>query len=183
MCVCVCVCVLYTQITSSCSVSLGLPLLHVRAHAHTRIRTRAHTHTHARTHTHSCGVGFGLLVRRHHCRGCGQIFCNTCAPRNALEPRLCLSCRQVPRDTEPHTRDTEPHARGGGGGGGGGISCIQRDSEARNGDTEPHKIMPDKAYLLHSPPPLRPPPKLPALGMTARSGKCMYTYVLMYIRI
>jgi len=28
---------------------------------------------------YSCNVGFGLLVRRHHCRLCGRIFCYTCS--------------------------------------------------------------------------------------------------------
>eukprot|EP01133_Synstelium_polycarpum_P015620 gene15620-18560_t len=28
---------------------------------------------------HKCDIEFGYIVRRHHCRECGYIFCNTCA--------------------------------------------------------------------------------------------------------
>ena len=66
--------------------------------------------------------------------------------------------RQLFRDTKPDSRDAESHAR---------------DSEPRNGVTEPHKIMPERAYLLHSLPPMRPPPKSPALGLAARSGNLL----------
>ncbi|CAL1167735.1 unnamed protein product [Cladocopium goreaui] len=41
----------------------------------------------------SCGRPFTLLRRRHHCRGCGQIFCDTCSPlRGAPAQRRCASC-------------------------------------------------------------------------------------------
>ncbi|KNC54766.1 uncharacterized protein AMSG_01617 [Thecamonas trahens ATCC 50062] len=32
-----------------------------------------------RTHCADCGKKFSLLVRRHHCRRCGDIFCKQCA--------------------------------------------------------------------------------------------------------
>ena len=31
-----------------------------------------------------CGRGFNLFRRRHHCRRCGLIFCNACAPKRVL---------------------------------------------------------------------------------------------------
>ena len=35
----------------------------------------------------NCLVEFSLRVRKHHCRGCGDIFCNDCSARQVL--RLC----------------------------------------------------------------------------------------------
>lgn len=31
------------------------------------------------THCHECKCQFGMFVRKHHCRACGRIFCNTCS--------------------------------------------------------------------------------------------------------
>ena len=31
-----------------------------------------------------CGVEFSLLVRKHHCRECGGIYCEDCAPPNTV---------------------------------------------------------------------------------------------------
>ncbi|KAG1359440.1 protein FREE1 [Cocos nucifera] len=48
----------------------------------------------------SCGTDFGAFVRRHHCRNCGDIFCDKCtqgrialtADENAQPVRVCDSC-------------------------------------------------------------------------------------------
>ncbi|CAJ1378705.1 unnamed protein product [Effrenium voratum] len=41
----------------------------------------------------SCGRAFTLLRRRHHCRGCGRIFCDACAPPRGSPPeRRCGRC-------------------------------------------------------------------------------------------
>eukprot|EP00439_Symbiodinium_sp_Y106_P006758 s2081_g1.t1 len=42
----------------------------------------------------TCGRPFTLFRRRHHCRSCGKIFCNDCAPlRGAPQPkRSCTRC-------------------------------------------------------------------------------------------
>ena len=40
-----------------------------------------------------CQRTFSVLVRKHHCRKCGLIFCRSCAPSNRHEPRQCSSCR------------------------------------------------------------------------------------------
>jgi early endosome antigen 1 len=46
----------------------------------------------------SCNKEFTLTVRKHHCRHCGQIFCNECSSRSASMPsckkpaRVCDSC-------------------------------------------------------------------------------------------
>ena len=34
-----------------------------------------------------CDVVFSLLTRRHHCRSCGGIFCDTCSKDRAIVPR------------------------------------------------------------------------------------------------
>lgn len=46
----------------------------------------------------SCNRGFSMTIRRHHCRNCGQIFCNDCSSKQApLEAnkkpvRVCDGC-------------------------------------------------------------------------------------------
>jgi hypothetical protein len=49
----------------------------------------------------SCSREFTLLLRRHHCRGCGLIFCAGCTPSKMQLPtswgikdpkRVCLTC-------------------------------------------------------------------------------------------
>jgi hepatocyte growth factor-regulated tyrosine kinase substrate len=34
-----------------------------------------------------CRVEFSTLRRRHHCRACGQIFCNACSSKTATIPK------------------------------------------------------------------------------------------------
>jgi hypothetical protein len=46
-----------------------------------------------------CGTEFNLTIRKHHCRGCGGIYCENCAPNNQLligipeRVRACVGCR------------------------------------------------------------------------------------------
>ncbi|PRQ27253.1 putative chromatin regulator PHD family [Rosa chinensis] len=48
----------------------------------------------------ACGTDFGAFVRRHHCRNCGDIFCDKCthgrialtAEENAPQVRVCDRC-------------------------------------------------------------------------------------------
>lgn len=59
-----------------------------------------------------CAVKFSLLKKKHHCRYCGKIFCEKCAPylplangtpwlkTNATQARQCNSCR-LPRVFQP----------------------------------------------------------------------------------
>eukprot|EP00057_Strongylocentrotus_purpuratus_P033220 XP_790636.3 PREDICTED: myotubularin-related protein 4 [Strongylocentrotus purpuratus] len=57
---------------------------------------------HAVSHCSLCNSRFNLVVRKHHCRNCGQIFCATCSnffiaiPREQLyQPqRVCQPCHQ-----------------------------------------------------------------------------------------
>ncbi|KAH8037268.1 hypothetical protein HPB51_009711 [Rhipicephalus microplus] len=37
---------------------------------------------------HRCRVQFSLVQRKHHCRNCGQIFCQKCSSQNAPIPRF-----------------------------------------------------------------------------------------------
>ena len=47
-----------------------------------------------------CAQSFWLLRRRHHCRGCGEIFCDACASARVAMPhigfaepvRACSAC-------------------------------------------------------------------------------------------
>lgn len=49
---------------------------------------------------HRCRVQFSLVVRKHHCRACGQVFCGKCTPRSCTLPkfgiekevRVCEDC-------------------------------------------------------------------------------------------
>ena len=46
------------------------------------------------THCSDCYVGFSLLVRRHHCRRCGDVFCDGCSSELAPLPQLCFDAPQ-----------------------------------------------------------------------------------------
>ena len=49
-----------------------------------------------------CQASFHMLRRRHHCRDCGRIFCDNCAPlRKEKGVRLCKACFAAPATTEP----------------------------------------------------------------------------------
>lgn len=49
---------------------------------------------------HGCKKAFGIMFRRHHCRICGRIFCETCSSKRATAPnygytsavRMCGEC-------------------------------------------------------------------------------------------
>ena len=38
----------------------------------------------------SCGATFGMMVRQHHCRSCGQVFCWQCAEKRTLVPEALV---------------------------------------------------------------------------------------------
>lgn len=54
----------------------------------------------AMSHCKQCGKEFGFMRRKHHCRNCGNIFCNDCSSRNCIIPestyttqeRVCDGC-------------------------------------------------------------------------------------------
>ena len=53
----------------------------------------------------NCNIKFSILVRRHHCRVCGRIYCNACSnhtiPGHLLRSnlkgnvRVCLACERI----------------------------------------------------------------------------------------
>ena len=62
----------------------------------------------ARTHCLQCRQGFTMFRRRHHCRQCGEVFCNACCPEKQVrmgtgmeKMRQCKSCARLPQQTPP----------------------------------------------------------------------------------
>lgn len=57
------------------------------------------------TNCSNCSVKFGFTTRKHHCRRCGQIFCNLCCEKKVellrmcfVDPvRICLTCESLTR--------------------------------------------------------------------------------------
>ena len=44
------------------------------------------------THCKSCTVKFHIFLRKHHCRKCGEIFCNRCLRKTAAFKKICKIC-------------------------------------------------------------------------------------------
>lgn len=59
----------------------------------------------------SCGIAFSFSRRRHHCRLCGQVVCQSCSPSKVRigreSIRACDDCF-VSYDPAGNTRDFEP---------------------------------------------------------------------------
>ena len=56
-----------------------------------------------------CGGKFTMLMRKHHCRLCGQVFCNDCSPLRAAaamhkDLRICHECTQWMEGTDYYGR-------------------------------------------------------------------------------
>ncbi|XP_017372601.1 RUN and FYVE domain-containing protein 1-like [Cebus imitator] len=53
------------------------------------------------THCRQCEKEFSISRRKHHCRNCGHIFCNTCSSNELALPsypkpvRVCDSCHTL----------------------------------------------------------------------------------------
>ena len=70
-----------------------------------------------------CGRIFGAVLRKHHCRGCGLVFCEACTPQRVHMPlsfgyggpqRCCLPCSRtiaLHRDQQPSA--ASPRSSGG----------------------------------------------------------------------
>lgn len=41
-----------------------------------------------------CNAKYSLLQRKHHCRRCGKLRCDSCAPKSAKhdDMRICMNC-------------------------------------------------------------------------------------------
>ena len=44
-----------------------------------------------------CGAGFNLFRRRHHCRACGDVACDACAPEKAMALPEQFGCGPLPQ--------------------------------------------------------------------------------------
>nr|CAG4646226.1 EOG090X05AE [Macrothrix elegans] len=66
---------------------------------------------------HRCRVQFSVIVRKHHCRACGQVFCGRCTPRSCTLPRfgiekevrVCEDCfeKHNPDGRAPQREDSD----------------------------------------------------------------------------
>jgi len=88
-----------------------------------------------------CSVQFTVTRRRHHCRGCGMIFCGECsqylAPlryKNNKLGRVCQTCY------DKISQDERGGGVGGGGGGGGGGGEVEADGEDRTPKRVPSRF-------------------------------------------
>ena len=67
----------------------------------------------------NCGKVFSFFRRRHHCRRCGEIFCNECCSDKVKgvagygdEPqRICIKCKETRYVTPDNTRKSRPKKR------------------------------------------------------------------------
>jgi len=61
-----------------------------------------------------CGFPFDSVIRRHHCRVCGAIFCSSCVPEvgiyHGVPVRICADCYHHAKETKKHV-DQEQQAR------------------------------------------------------------------------
>ncbi|VDN20948.1 unnamed protein product [Gongylonema pulchrum] len=61
-----------------------------------------------------CNLQFSMSKRKHHCRNCGSIFCNSCTdarvklPSNAKPVRVCLHCYNLLRSRHNSTLEENP---------------------------------------------------------------------------
>lgn len=63
----------------------------------------------------SCDTKFSITVRRHHCRACGEVFCNSCTSKSLSLPHLGYPVTQKLRVCETcytklSLKDTDPHS-------------------------------------------------------------------------
>ncbi|XP_033335667.2 hepatocyte growth factor regulated tyrosine kinase substrate [Megalopta genalis] len=65
---------------------------------------------------HRCRVSFGLILRKHHCRACGQVFCDQCSSKASTLPkfgiekevRVCEACyEQVNKPTSVQIKEAD----------------------------------------------------------------------------
>jgi hypothetical protein len=62
----------------------------------------------AATRCEICDVSFSLLTRRHHCRNCGGLFCNTCTKDRALVPRKRRAATSAAASSPPSSSPSSP---------------------------------------------------------------------------
>ncbi|XP_065337104.1 FYVE and coiled-coil domain-containing protein 1-like isoform X1 [Cloeon dipterum] len=77
-------------------------------------RERVWQHDSQVQHCSSCRVQFSLLVRKHHCRHCGQIFCGACSSHwlpvnkgSSRRTRSCSECHSKCQETSDTTESGE----------------------------------------------------------------------------
>ena len=62
-----------------------------------------------------CGAEFTMVIRKHHCRGCGKVFCGKCSKKVkrkdqnlvSTSKRLCSCCRLSTADSTSTTTNVD----------------------------------------------------------------------------
>jgi hypothetical protein len=51
---------------------------------------------------HGCQAKFSVVRRKHHCRRCGNVYCNKCSPKSPMHSgaRICVRCLSMPSPAE-----------------------------------------------------------------------------------
>lgn len=61
---------------------------------------------------HRCRAVFSMIVRKHHCRACGQVFCSQCSSKNISLPKFGIE-KEVRVCDDCFEKNTKPSATGG----------------------------------------------------------------------
>lgn len=114
-----------------------------------------------------CGVGFGILVRKHHCRACGAIYCAECSSHRVEAERICDMCYERAYDLRTKRLagilgdDTPLPPRG--------VSLVKQPEKkrkaAKGGRAVPAAVSPPATGVAHL-----PGPGSAALSMGGSSG-------------
>ncbi|XP_066927794.1 hepatocyte growth factor-regulated tyrosine kinase substrate-like [Clytia hemisphaerica] len=83
---------------------------------------------------HLCRVKFGTFTRQHHCRACGEVFCNSCSSKKSIIPKIGIE-REV-RVCDPCFDEINPNASSNNSGGAAASGKTDASGGGGGGDDE-----------------------------------------------